>query len=58
MMHFAMIRHGKGLNMCFFDGSARNLKVRHLYSLRWSQNYDPDSPTVGNVVASLPGWMK
>jgi len=58
MMHFAMIRHGRGLNMCFFDGSARNLKVRQLYSLRWSQNYDPDSTTVANVVASLPGWMK
>jgi prepilin-type N-terminal cleavage/methylation domain-containing protein/prepilin-type processing-associated H-X9-DG protein len=42
MMHFGMKRHGKGINMCFFDGSARNIKAAQLYELRWSRNYDPE----------------
>jgi prepilin-type N-terminal cleavage/methylation domain-containing protein/prepilin-type processing-associated H-X9-DG protein len=42
MSHFAMKRHGKGINLCFFDGSARNIKAYQLYELRWSRNYDPD----------------
>jgi prepilin-type N-terminal cleavage/methylation domain-containing protein/prepilin-type processing-associated H-X9-DG protein len=42
MMFFAMKRHGKGINLCFVDGSARNVKAYQLYELRWSRNYDPD----------------
>jgi prepilin-type N-terminal cleavage/methylation domain-containing protein/prepilin-type processing-associated H-X9-DG protein len=41
MMHFAMKRHGKGINMCFFDGSAHKVRAYQLYELPWSRNYDP-----------------
>ena len=41
MAHFAMKRHGKGIALCFYDGSARTVRGRRLWSdLQWSRNYD------------------
>ena len=55
--HFAMARHGKGITMSFVDGSSRNVRPYELYQFYWSRNYDPNSSTVQNITASLPGWM-
>lgn len=39
--HFAMKRHSKGVNACFFDGSVRRVRASALWELQWSQHYDP-----------------
>jgi hypothetical protein len=41
---FTMSRHGKAVNACFRDGSARNVRLPKLRESSWSRNYDP---TVG-----------
>jgi prepilin-type N-terminal cleavage/methylation domain-containing protein/prepilin-type processing-associated H-X9-DG protein len=38
---FTMSRHGKAVNACFMDGSARVVKLPQLWELYWSRNYDP-----------------
>ena len=38
---FTMSRHGKAVNSCFMDGSARAVKLPKLWELYWSRNYDP-----------------
>ena len=38
--HFAMHRHGKGIQMGFFDGSARWVRTRHLWQLPWHNSFD------------------
>jgi len=38
---FTMSRHGKAVNACFMDGSARAVKLPKLWELYWSRNYDP-----------------
>jgi len=40
MSHFAMKRHGRGVNVVFFDGSARLVKGWELWELQWSRNYN------------------
>lgn len=53
--HFAMLRHGKGIQLGFFDGSARAVKARRLWSLYWNReflvNYAYSIPTF------FPAWM-
>jgi prepilin-type N-terminal cleavage/methylation domain-containing protein/prepilin-type processing-associated H-X9-DG protein len=39
--HFAMKRHGQGINMAMFDGSARQVKGSDLWGLQWSRNFNP-----------------
>jgi prepilin-type N-terminal cleavage/methylation domain-containing protein/prepilin-type processing-associated H-X9-DG protein len=41
MAHFAMKRHGKGVNLTFFDGSSRHVRAHRIYEMHWSQNFDP-----------------
>jgi prepilin-type N-terminal cleavage/methylation domain-containing protein/prepilin-type processing-associated H-X9-DG protein len=38
--HFAMIRHGRGINLLFFDGSARNVRAKNLWKLKWHREFD------------------
>ena len=38
---FTMSRHGKAVNACFMDGSARTVKLPKLWELTWSRNYQP-----------------
>lgn len=54
MMHFAMHRHGKGVNAVFFDGSARHVRANKLWQIQWHKNYDL------NLAATqvIPAWMK
>jgi len=56
--HVAMIRHSKGVQHGFFDGSARYVKASRLYDLYWSRNYDPNSATVNGYKNSMPAWMQ
>jgi prepilin-type processing-associated H-X9-DG protein len=36
-----MKRHGKGIALCFYDGSARQVRGRQLWSdFQWSRHYD------------------
>jgi prepilin-type processing-associated H-X9-DG protein len=52
--HFAIRRHGKGLNVLMFDGSVRNVRVRQLWTLPWHRDYNVD---LGARV-KLPAWME
>jgi prepilin-type processing-associated H-X9-DG protein len=57
MQHFAMWRHGKGINVAFFDGSVQRQRPRALWSLHWHMNYDVNrvhsqGPTF------FPAWMR
>jgi len=55
--HFAIHRHGKGVNVNFFDGSVRKQTVRSLWILKWHNSFDIDfaarqGPTY------FPTWMR
>jgi prepilin-type N-terminal cleavage/methylation domain-containing protein/prepilin-type processing-associated H-X9-DG protein len=50
MMHFAMWRHGKGINVAYFDGSARHTRARKLWFLPWHRTFDVN-------YANTPGYF-
>jgi prepilin-type N-terminal cleavage/methylation domain-containing protein/prepilin-type processing-associated H-X9-DG protein len=52
--HFALFRHGRGINVLYFDGSVRFTEAKALWMLPWNQGYDM------NAAASVqfPDWMK
>ena len=52
MGFFAMKRHGRGINILFFDGSARNTPVKNLWQLPWHQNWNTTNET-----GVFPAWM-
>jgi prepilin-type N-terminal cleavage/methylation domain-containing protein/prepilin-type processing-associated H-X9-DG protein len=55
--HFAMQRHGKGIQISFFDGSARWVRTRHLWRLPWHNAFDINY--ADNQGASFfPAWMR
>ncbi len=39
MKHFAMDRHGGGVNVLFMDQSARKVRVKELWGLSWHKGY-------------------
>ena len=51
MNFFAIARHGKGVNIVYFDGSVNNVRVKDLWGLPWHQNYT----AAPNLV--FPDWM-
>jgi len=51
MEHFALARHGKRVNAVFIDGSAHGQKIKELWGLNWSRNWDP------SVTPSWPAWL-
>jgi prepilin-type processing-associated H-X9-DG protein len=53
MHHFAIKRHGKGVNLLFFDTSARRVRVRELWTLQWHRNFD----TTAASKMKFPAWM-
>jgi prepilin-type processing-associated H-X9-DG protein len=53
MEFFAIARHGKGVNILYFDSSVRNTRVKDLWNLPWHRNYDASA--VANIV--FPDWM-
>ena len=52
--HFAMARHGRGINVLFFDGSTRNVRAIHLWRLKWHREFD----TAYHARVNFPAWMK
>ena len=38
--HFAIQRHGKGINLVTFDGSVRSRRTRDLWRLYWHNQFD------------------
>jgi RNA polymerase sigma factor (sigma-70 family) len=55
MSHFAIARHNKGINLLFFDGSARYERDRDLWNLPWNNNYDVFY-AASNI--QFPAWMQ
>lgn len=53
MMHFAMARHGNGVNLVFADGSTRRYRARDLWRLQWHVGYD-----INAADPFFPSWMK
>jgi prepilin-type N-terminal cleavage/methylation domain-containing protein/prepilin-type processing-associated H-X9-DG protein len=54
MHHFAIARHGKGVNILYFDSSVRNTRARDLWSLPWSKGYDVNAAA---QAVGFPDWM-
>jgi prepilin-type N-terminal cleavage/methylation domain-containing protein/prepilin-type processing-associated H-X9-DG protein len=54
MHHFAIARHGKGVNVLYFDSSVRNTRVKTLWSLPWHKGFDVDY-AARNI--GFPDWM-
>jgi prepilin-type processing-associated H-X9-DG protein len=57
MMHFAIARHGKNMQMAFFDGSARKLRPRRLWELQWNPHFDVNC-AASQGPTYFPGWMR
>ena len=57
MEHFCTPRHGSGkrTQAVFFDGSARALKVKTLWSLKWHREWDQNYYKTAVV---LPSWLR
>jgi prepilin-type N-terminal cleavage/methylation domain-containing protein/prepilin-type processing-associated H-X9-DG protein len=51
--HFAMQRHGKGIQMLFFDGSVRAVRTRQLWRLPWHREFNREH----HIQVRFPGWM-
>jgi len=53
MDSFAIIRHHKGVNVLYFDGSVRNTRAKDLWALPWHRDYDVAA--AGRI--AFPDWM-
>ena len=51
----AMLRHGKGIQLVFFDGSSRPVKARRLWSLYWNKEFIVDYGE--SIRGFFPDWM-
>lgn len=51
--NFAIARHGKGINVLYFDGSVRYTRAKDLWGLKWSKGYDLSA--ANNT--RFPAWM-
>ena len=54
MHHFAIERHGKGVNILYFDSSVRNTRAKDLWFLPWSKGYDVNAAA---QAVGFPDWM-
>jgi len=54
--HFALHRHGKGINLLFFDGSVRHTRAKMLWSLYWNKEFDIDYAY--RTTTFFPPWMR
>ncbi len=55
--HFALQRHGRGLQLLFFDGSARFKRPRDLWSLPWNSGFDVNY-AARQGPNFFPAWMR
>jgi prepilin-type N-terminal cleavage/methylation domain-containing protein/prepilin-type processing-associated H-X9-DG protein len=53
MNFFAIERHGKGVNILYFDSSVRRTRAKDLWILPWHRDYDTSA--AANTV--FPDWM-
>jgi prepilin-type N-terminal cleavage/methylation domain-containing protein/prepilin-type processing-associated H-X9-DG protein len=53
MEFFAIKRHGKGVNVLFFDSSVRYVRAKDLWGLPWNRQYDVNAAP--NI--TFPSWM-
>ncbi len=53
MWAFAIERHGKGVNLLFFDSSVRFSRARDLWQFPWHNNWD----SVAASKVAFPDWM-
>ena len=53
--HFAILRHGKGSQLTFCDGSARRVRTRDLWRLPWNKEFDTSYPYPATF---SPAWMR
>jgi prepilin-type N-terminal cleavage/methylation domain-containing protein/prepilin-type processing-associated H-X9-DG protein len=58
MMHFAIVRHGKGSNLAFADGSARYVRTRQLWELKWHKTFDTDYTKNSGGPLYFPKWIR
>jgi prepilin-type N-terminal cleavage/methylation domain-containing protein/prepilin-type processing-associated H-X9-DG protein len=56
MMHFALVRHGKGININFFDGSTRNVPIKRLWNLPWHRHFNTSDP-ITQGAGYFPAWI-
>lgn len=54
--HFAMVRHGRGIQVVAFDGSARQHRPRALWRLYWHNQFDITYADRQGA-AFFPAWM-
>jgi prepilin-type N-terminal cleavage/methylation domain-containing protein/prepilin-type processing-associated H-X9-DG protein len=54
MQHFALPRHGSRTQFAFFDGSARTVRLRELWSLKWHKEWDQDAY---RTLVKFPAWL-
>ena len=54
MHHFVIARHGKGVNILFFDSSVSYTRAKDLWALPWHKNYDVNAAVQG---IGFPDWM-
>jgi len=54
--HYAIIRHAKGIQLTFFDGSARYQRARDLWSLPWHREFD--TTFAASRANFFPAWMR
>ncbi len=52
--HFTLSRHGRGINLLFFDGSARHQRARAIWNLPWNREYDVDA--AARMI--YPAWLR
>jgi prepilin-type N-terminal cleavage/methylation domain-containing protein/prepilin-type processing-associated H-X9-DG protein len=52
-LHFAIARHRQGINLVFFDGSARYSRVRDLWTMPWHREFD----VTYSARIRFPDWM-
>ena len=58
MKHFAMKRHGKGINVNFYDGSTRRVPIQKLWNLSWHRTFDVNYAPPNAAYFGNHPWMK
>lgn len=60
MAFYAMDRHSGGIQTVFFDGSARGVGLKEIWTFKWHPTFDTEGPytLAGGVTASSwPEWL-
>jgi prepilin-type N-terminal cleavage/methylation domain-containing protein/prepilin-type processing-associated H-X9-DG protein len=50
--NFAFWRHGKGINMVFFDGSTRRVRPKQIWRMKWHKEYNETT-----AYPTTPSWL-